>query len=70
MFTNKDLLTNLKIELGELHGNIIRLREFRDDDEFNKIDINHQILLLKQLKAMMEYEEVLEQRIDLIESEE
>lgn len=56
----------VKLELDELKSRLNGLQKFIDSDKFNELGEYMQNLLLEQKASMVDYEDVLEQRLQLM----
>lgn len=68
MHNNATLLNMLQIEKDEIHGRMVKLRNFIEHDDFNTLDVNERLLLREQLIAMSRYYGILNERLYFHES--
>ena len=61
-----DFKQRMRAEFKDLDEKITRLRQFLGTDTFDNLDSLNQSLLIHQLKAMQEYQFILELRIGKI----
>lgn len=63
------LFNKLYEENEELRNKITKLMNFISSVFYHRLDIQHKILLVKQLKYMVLYSQTLSNRLDLLRSE-
>ncbi len=61
----QDWQQRVVIEFNDLEEKIKNLVRFLESDEFKKLDLVQQVLLESQNVAMLQYHDILKQRIDM-----